>query len=39
MVVTNGIEQAIQYFRAIGDYLRERKSRYRARPRRASVGL
>ena len=30
MVVTNGIERAIQYFRAIGDYLRERKSRYRA---------
>ena len=30
MVVTNGIERAIQYFRAIGDYLLERKSRYRA---------
>ena len=30
MVVTNGIQRAIQYFRAIGDYLRERKSRYRA---------
>ena len=30
MVVTNGIERAIQYFRAIGDYVRERKSRYRA---------
>ena len=30
MVVTNGIERAIQYFRAIGDYLRERKSRNRA---------
>ena len=30
MVVTNGIERAIQYFHAISDYLRERKSRYQA---------
>ncbi len=30
MVVTNGIERAIQYYHAIGDYLRDRKSRYRA---------
>ena len=30
MVVTNGIERAIQYFHALRDYLRERKSRYRA---------
>ena len=30
MVVTNGIERAIQYFHAIGDYLQERKSPYRA---------
>ena len=30
MVVTNGIERAIQYFHAIRDYLQERKSRYRA---------
>ncbi len=30
MVVTNGIERAIQYYHAIRDYLRERKSRYRA---------
>ena len=30
MVVTNGIELAIQYYRAIDDYLKERKSRYRA---------
>ena len=30
MVVTNGIERAIQYYRAIGDYLKERKSPYRA---------
>ena len=30
MVVTNGVERAIQYFHAIGDYLKERKSRYRA---------
>ena len=30
MVVTNGIERAIQYFYAIRDYLTERKSRYRA---------
>ena len=30
MVVTNGIERAIQYFHAIRDYLTERKSRYRA---------
>ncbi len=28
MVVTNGIERAIQYFHAIRDYLKERKSRY-----------
>ena len=30
MVVTNGIERAIQYFQAIRDYLDERKSRHRA---------
>ena len=30
MVVTNGIERAIQYFHAIRDYLTERKSRFRA---------
>ena len=30
MVVTNGIERAIQYYRAIDGYLKERKSRYRA---------
>ncbi len=30
MVVTNGIERAIQYFHAIRDYLQECKSRYRA---------
>jgi len=30
MVVANGIERAIQYFRAISDYLEERKSRYQA---------
>ena len=30
MVVTNGVERAIQYFHAISDYLKERKSRYRA---------
>ena len=30
MVVTNGIERAIQYFHAIRDYLHERKSQYRA---------
>ena len=30
MVVTNGIERAIQYFHAIRDYLQERKSRYEA---------
>ena len=30
MVVTNGIERAIQYFYAIRDYLKERKSRYQA---------
>ncbi len=30
MVVTNGIKRAIQYFHAIRDYLKERKSRYRA---------
>ena len=30
MVVTNGIERAVQYFHAIRDYLTERKSRFRA---------
>lgn len=30
MVVTSGIERAIQYFHAIRDYLAERKSRYHA---------
>ena len=30
MVVTNGVERAIQYFQAICDYLRERKSPCRA---------
>jgi type I restriction enzyme R subunit len=30
MVVTSGIERAIQYFHAILDYLGERKSRYKA---------
>ena len=30
MVVTNGIERAIQYFRSIRDYLKQRKSRHRA---------
>ena len=30
MVVTNGVERAIQYFQAIGTYLQERKSRYQA---------
>src|SRR5206468_4098506 len=30
MVVTSGIERAIQYFHVIRDYLGERKSRYRA---------
>ena len=30
MVVTNGIERAIQYFSAIRDYLKERKSHYQA---------
>jgi type I restriction enzyme R subunit len=30
MVVTSGIERAIQYFKAIGAYLLERKSPYRA---------
>ena len=30
MVVTNGIERAIQYFHAFRDYLKERKSRYQA---------
>ena len=30
MVVTNGIERAIQYFHAIRDYLKERKSRDQA---------
>ena len=29
MVVTNGIERAIQYFHALRDYLKERKSPYR----------
>ena len=29
MVVTNGIERAIQYYHAISDYLKERKSPYR----------
>ena len=30
MVVTNGVERAIQYFHAIREYLKERKSRYQA---------
>ena len=30
MVVTNGIERAIQYYHAIREYLKERKSRYQA---------
>ena len=30
MVVTNGVERAIQYFHAIRDYVKERKSRYQA---------
>ena len=30
MVVTNGVERAIQYYHAIRDYLVERKSRHRA---------
>jgi type I restriction enzyme R subunit len=30
MVVTNGIERAIQYFHAIRDYLQQRKSPYKA---------
>ena len=30
MVVTSGIERAIQYYHAIRDYLAERKSRYKA---------
>lgn len=30
MIVTSGIQRAIQYYHAIGDYLRERKSRYQA---------
>ena len=30
MVVTNGIERAVQYYHAITDYLAERKSRYQA---------
>ncbi len=30
MVVTNGVDRAIQYFHVIRDYLKERKSRYRA---------
>lgn len=29
MVVTGSVERAIQYFHAIGNYLKERKSRYR----------
>ena len=38
MVVTTGIERAIQYFHAIRDYLTERKSRYQASsPSRAST--
>src|SRR4030095_8649315 len=28
MVVTSGVERAIQYYHAISEYLRERKSRY-----------
>ena len=30
MVVTNGIERAVQYFHAVREYLKKRKSRYRA---------
>jgi type I restriction enzyme R subunit len=30
MVVTNGIERAVQYFHALRDYLKERKSQYQA---------
>ncbi len=30
MVVTNGVERAIQYFHAISGYLTERKSQYQA---------
>jgi len=30
MVVTSGVERAIHYYHAIGDYLAERKSRYQA---------
>jgi len=30
MVVTNGVKRAIQYFNAIRDYLKERKSKYEA---------
>ena len=30
MVVTNGVERAIQYFHAVRDYLKSRKSPYRA---------
>src|SRR5690242_13730676 len=30
MVVTTGVDRAIQYFHAISDYLAERKSRYKA---------
>ena len=30
MVVTSGIERAIQYYHAFGDYLKERKNPYRA---------
>ena len=30
MVVTNGVERAIQYFHAVREYLKKRKSRYRA---------
>ena len=30
MVVTTGIERAIQYYHAVTDYLKERKSQYRA---------
>ena len=30
MVVTNGVERAIRYFHAVREYLKERKSRYRA---------
>lgn len=30
MVITNGIARAVQYYQAFGDYLKERKSPYRA---------